>query len=35
MWPAYKASLARHFGARLSEAEAAELAGLLEKLKGQ
>jgi DNA-binding MarR family transcriptional regulator len=35
MWPAYKASLARHFGARLSESEAAELAGLLEKLKGQ
>lgn len=35
MWPAYRASLARHFGARLSEAEAAELAGLLEKLKGQ
>jgi DNA-binding MarR family transcriptional regulator len=35
MWPAYKASLACHFGARLSESEAAELAGLLEKLKGQ
>ena len=34
MWPAYRASLARHFGARLSDLEAAQLAALLGKLNG-
>ena len=32
MWPAYRRSLAKHFGARLTEAEAARLAALLGKL---
>ncbi len=33
MWPAYRASLARRFGARMTDEEAAELAALLAKLK--
>jgi DNA-binding MarR family transcriptional regulator len=32
MWPDYRASLARHLGERLSEAEAGELAALLGRL---
>ena len=35
MWPAYRRSLTRHFGARLSEAEAARLAALLGRLNGR
>jgi DNA-binding MarR family transcriptional regulator len=34
MWPAYRAAIARHVGARLSEDEAATLAALLGKLTG-
>jgi DNA-binding MarR family transcriptional regulator len=33
MWPAYRRSLAKHFGARLTEAEAVRLAALLGKLE--
>jgi DNA-binding MarR family transcriptional regulator len=32
MWPTYRAAIARHVGAKLSEAEAAQLATLLGKL---
>jgi DNA-binding MarR family transcriptional regulator len=32
MWPTYRAAIARHVGARLSEAEATQLAALLGKL---
>ena len=35
MWPVYRESLARAFGARLSEAEAVQLASLLAKLSKQ
>ncbi|WP_088343280.1 MULTISPECIES: MarR family transcriptional regulator [Rhodomicrobium] len=34
MWPVYRDSLARRFAARLTEGEAVQLAGLLEKLRG-
>ena len=34
MWPTYRAAIARHVGAKLSEDEAARLAALLEKLTG-
>ena len=34
MWPTYRAAIARHVGARLSEDEAARLAALLGKLTG-
>lgn len=34
MWPTYRAAIARHVGARLSEDEAARLAELLGKLIG-
>jgi len=33
MWPAYAAAIEEHFGARLTPAEAEQLAGLLAKLK--
>jgi len=33
MWPAYRDSLARHFGAKLSAAEAQQLAALLDRLQ--
>jgi DNA-binding MarR family transcriptional regulator len=33
MWPAYRQSLARRFGASLTEAEATRLGGLLAKLE--
>ena len=32
MWPAYAAAIEEHFGARLSQAEAEQLVGLLSKL---
>ena len=32
MWPTYRAAIARHVGAKLSEAEAVQLATLLGKL---
>jgi|SRR5579871_611777 len=32
MWPAYRAAIARHVGARLGEDEARDLAGLLDRL---
>ena len=35
MWPSYRAAIARHVGARLSEDEAARLAALLGKLTAQ
>jgi hypothetical protein len=34
MWPTYRAAIARHLGAKLSEDEAARLASLLGKLTG-
>jgi DNA-binding MarR family transcriptional regulator len=34
MWPTYRAAIARHVGAKLSENEAARLAALLGKLTG-
>jgi DNA-binding MarR family transcriptional regulator len=34
MWPTYRAAIARHVGAKLSEDDAARLAALLGKLKG-
>jgi DNA-binding MarR family transcriptional regulator len=34
MWPTYRAAIARHVGAKLSEDEAARLAALLGKLTG-
>ncbi len=34
MWGAYAPSIARHIGAKLSEAEASELAALLSRLSG-
>lgn len=34
MWPAYRRAIARHFGDRLDESEAVELARLLGKLQG-
>lgn len=35
MWPAYASAIEEHFGARLTTAEAAQLAGLLAKLQGE
>ncbi len=35
MWPAYRAAIARHVGAKLSEDEATRLAALLGKLTGR
>ena len=35
MWPAYAAAIEEHFGARLTPAEAEQLAGLLAKLKAE
>lgn len=34
MWPTYRAAIARHVGAKLSEREARQLAALLRKLTG-
>ena len=34
-WPAYAAAIEEHFGARLTPAEAEQLAGLLAKLKAE
>jgi DNA-binding MarR family transcriptional regulator len=34
MWPVYAGAIEEHFGARLNEAEAEQLAGLLAKLVG-
>ncbi|KAB2913718.1 MAG: winged helix-turn-helix transcriptional regulator [Hyphomicrobiaceae bacterium] len=34
MWPVYAAAIEEHFGARLSQADAEQLAGLMAKLAG-